>query len=319
MTDHRQPQHEDITTIIGAMEASRSALDAPSDTSLRVPCYCEENVWRLAYRKLYHEQQKERQTNHRNNNTTTNYFVVFVSNPKGCVPMFQQMASPRKDKPVFWDYHVILLSTTTTATTTANNNNRYTQSECRVWDIDSYLSLPCCLEDYIQNVFPNYAHWPQEYAPYFRVVDAFAYLKHFSSDRMHMYDQQTKRWSATPPTYDCIIIMRRQHNVNRAPKQQQGKHGESSENGSNRKNNTDATKTGFTAASNLKQYMTISDDDVRCRRRNSSGEHRHNGDNEEDSSSSSSSSSQMYGKIYSLSELLERFAGATVPPPSGRS
>jgi hypothetical protein len=230
--------------------------------------------------------------------------------------MFQQMASPRKDKPVFWDYHVILLSTTTTATTTAGNNS-YTQSECRVWDVDSYLSLPCSLEDYIQNVFPNYAQWPQEYAPYFRVVDAFTYLQHFSSDRMHMYDQRTKRWSATPPTYDCIIVMRRQHNVNRAPKQQQGKkHGESSENGSNWKNNTDATKTGFTAASNLKQYMTISDDDVRCRRRNGNGDHRHNGDNEEDSSSSSS---QMYGKIYSLSELLERFAGAAVPPPWGRS
>ena len=37
-----------------------------------------------------------------------------------------------------------------------------------------------------------------------RVVRAKKYLKHFSSDRMHMMDKKTMKWIATPPTYPCI-------------------------------------------------------------------------------------------------------------------
>ena len=32
--------------------AAETALSCASDRDLRVPCYCEENVWRLAHRRL---------------------------------------------------------------------------------------------------------------------------------------------------------------------------------------------------------------------------------------------------------------------------
>jgi hypothetical protein len=37
-----------------------------------------------------------------------------------------------------------------------------------------------------------------------RVIEAPLYLKHFSSDRMHMYNAETDSWNAPPPTYPCI-------------------------------------------------------------------------------------------------------------------
>ena len=37
------------------------------------------------------------------------------------------------------------------------------------------------------------------------VVPAEIFLQVFSSDRMHMYNAVTKKWSAPPPTYACIL------------------------------------------------------------------------------------------------------------------
>ena len=71
-----------------SLEAAKSALQTTPDASLRVPCYCEENVWRLAYRKIC--QQRNRET----------YHVAFVSNPRGCVPMFEQLAAEDRSQPV---------------------------------------------------------------------------------------------------------------------------------------------------------------------------------------------------------------------------
>jgi hypothetical protein len=31
------------------------------------------------------------------------------------------------------------------------------------------------------------------------------FLETFSSDRMHMYNPETKEWNAAPPTYACIL------------------------------------------------------------------------------------------------------------------
>lgn len=181
---------------VASLPAAKSALEATTDTSLRVPCYCEENVWRLVYRKLYHDnrnkqlQQQLQQDHHRmslqeNNHgknmaDTVTYHVVFVSNPKACVPMFQQLASTHRTKPVFWDYHVILLEvsvhqhdeTTDNLESITNHNATIvtptTATTTYVWDIDSHLPCPCPLIDYIDNVFPNVTNWPLEYRPYFR-------------------------------------------------------------------------------------------------------------------------------------------------------
>jgi hypothetical protein len=207
-----------------AAGAAKSAIEASSDKSLRVPCYCEENVWRLAYRKIHQQekkmqQQQEKQKQQKKKKkkiktavaaTTTGttssfqYHVVFISNPKGCAPLFQQLAASDRDSAVFWDYHVILLEQENHSTTTTindgdddddddndddssknniNNNNDDDQDVTEgtttttvltkntlVWDIDSYLPFPCHLEDYIEMVFPNNLDWPKEYAPYFRYV-----------------------------------------------------------------------------------------------------------------------------------------------------
>ena len=135
-----------------SLEAAKSALEAPSDESLRVPYYCEENIWRLAYRKI-HGQHNEVSKNR--------YHVVFVSNPKACVPMFQQLAANDPETPVMWDYHVVLLMTTTMS-------EDQVASKTYVIDIDSYVPYPCPLKDYVEMVFPNYQEWMREYLPYFR-------------------------------------------------------------------------------------------------------------------------------------------------------
>ena len=38
-----------------------------------------------------------------------------------------------------------------------------------------------------------------------RVIDAKVFVETFSSDRMHMYNAETRQWNATPPTYACIL------------------------------------------------------------------------------------------------------------------
>jgi hypothetical protein len=163
-------------------EAGASAIEASSDEALRVPCYCEENVWRLAYRKL--KQQRGE----------TRYYVVFVSSEEKVVPMLYQKASEAvngdSNEPVFWDYHVILLE--------------MRERECNIIDIDTCLSpFPAPLNFYLDNSFS-----PDEFTeavdPRFRVIDATVFLNNFCSDREHM--RKDGKWTAAPPTYKCIQV-----------------------------------------------------------------------------------------------------------------
>jgi hypothetical protein len=325
--------------------AAHSALTAPSDVALRVPCYCEENVWRLAFRKLYQQQRQQQQQwqQHNNNNNNSNnndhkedinnptilqYYVIFISNPKACVPMFQQLASSQRHQPIFWDYHVILVSTSTTTTTTTITNandtvetsvadgaadgttttpillpkqqqqvqpqqpsdsNEYiicTSNSSMVWDMDSYLPCPCPFDQYMTRVFGDGPSWPPaDYIPYFRVVEAWTFLNHFSSDRSHMIQRDTGQWTAPPPNYQCIILPP----PTAQQKQQQQKSLLSCGNASN----NDMT---------LPRYMIISEQDVA------------NGNQNVNTSSSvimgttaKSSSSSVFGRIYTLNGLRKRF------------
>lgn len=141
---------------VDSLPAAISALEAPSDQSLRVPCYCEENVWRLAYRRMHQHVQND-------DTKAYSYHVAFVSNPKGCVPMFEQVAADNRETPVLWDYHVILFMTTTSETRQgAMTHKTY------VLDLDSHLPYPCPMNAYIEMVFPNHKEWPDKYLPYFR-------------------------------------------------------------------------------------------------------------------------------------------------------
>jgi N-terminal glutamine amidase len=125
--------------------AAKTAVNAPSVRSLRVPCYCEENVWRLAYRQIHRRRDSDGNTTIDNSSgrlgtssASSSWYVVFVSNPSGCVPMFQQLAAASdsglndksRNQPVFWDYHVILVETrSTTNIINKNINNNQTTTK----------------------------------------------------------------------------------------------------------------------------------------------------------------------------------------------
>jgi len=173
----------DAWTNLPVNEASRSALEAPNDVSLRVPCFCEENVWRLARRKL---QWKAKST----------WCVVFVSNASQCVPMFHQKTT-QVDEPCLWDYHVLLLE-------------QDERGHFHVLDIDSRLPYPCPLGDYLNYSFPKQV--PAANAPLFRVVGASVFVEHFYSDRMHMV--RDDKWISPPPPYPCIGVTESQQGSN---------------------------------------------------------------------------------------------------------
>ncbi|OEU10525.1 hypothetical protein FRACYDRAFT_193868 [Fragilariopsis cylindrus CCMP1102] len=295
-----------------AAGAAKSAIEASSDKSLRVPCYCEENVWRLAYRKIHQQEKKKKQQQEKKQKrqqkkkkittaaattttTTTSsfqYHVVFISNPKGCAPLFQQLAASDRDSAVFWDYHDVTEGTTTTTVLTKNT---------LVWDIDSYLPFPCHLEDYIEMVFPNNLDWPKEYAPYFRVIDASIYLRHFSSDRSHMYNSDTNTWNALPPSYDCIL----QHNEN-TNSNDDSSNNKDDDGNNDVTSNSATTTTTTTATTAFKQYMTISNEDVDYQQKN--GEKDDNDDNNnKNENDDNHNHNRIFGRVYSISRLVERF------------
>eukprot|EP00980_Cylindrotheca_fusiformis_P005028 scaffold1062_cov130-Cylindrotheca_fusiformis.AAC.34 len=167
-------------TVNRTLEASKTALEAENDADLRVPCYCEENVWRLAYRLMNGDGEEQR---------NLKYHVVFVSNPEKCVPMFQQLAIANPFDPCFWDYHVVLFQTSPEGT--------------RVHDIDSHLPYKIPLKEYLESL-TCVTSLLTLLMDMDSVIEAPIFLKNFSSDRSHMYNEESKEWNAPPPHYACI-------------------------------------------------------------------------------------------------------------------
>ena len=197
--------------------ASESALceSIRHDFDLRIPYYCEENVWRLAYRKLHHRTQIDNISNER-------FYVAFISNPQKCVPMYHQRAATtagavKGEQPCcFWDYHVILLGTTDAD---GSNNcdcddaDNTKSKRILVYDMDTtivpypvplqgYVSLSFQLDDGPRN---NIHSRDARYEPYFRIIPAETYIKYFTSDRSHMYNTKTQSYNKPPPPYRCIV------------------------------------------------------------------------------------------------------------------
>ena len=131
-------------------EAIRTALEAPTDCAIRVPYYCDENVWRLAHRHL-----------------SCHCHVVFISNARQCVAMHHQLVRDDDGGPCFWDYHVILIKTE--------------NDETVVLDMDSSLSYPCPLQEYLQRSFVPEG----DYAPLFRYVRKHD-MMHFQFGGKHL-------------------------------------------------------------------------------------------------------------------------------------
>ena len=158
------------------LSAEQSALEAPTDQELRVPYYCEENVYRLGLRK-------------RTQQPGDSYYAVFISNTIKNVPMFQQKAAASGEVSVCWDYHVVLL------------RQRDGEGQACVYDMDSLLPYPCPLDTFLAHSFPY--DWPYPFGPMFRVVPLELFLNNFGSDRSHMRDKKG-RWNAPPPLYAPI-------------------------------------------------------------------------------------------------------------------
>lgn len=179
-------------------EATRSALEVSIDRDLRVACYCEENVYRLVYRKL-----SAKSPAISSGISKTRYYVVFISSETQCVPMFYQKAAQTPTSACLWDYHVVLLQ--------VNDWGDGHGHEAFILDMDSHLPYPCPLNTYVRHAFPakqtkdiDYDEDDEDddYAPLFRVVRGDTFLQTFYCDRLHMF--QNGQWNAPPPTYACI-------------------------------------------------------------------------------------------------------------------
>jgi len=117
--------------------------------------------------------------------------------------MLYQKASKDPSAACYWDYHVILIHTSKIV---GKRGKSY--REVNVLDIDTCLSYPCSLHEYIdasfgEIQFPNH-ETKKKLEPMFRVIRADYYLQHFKSDRSHM-KRPDGTWMTPPPKYDCII------------------------------------------------------------------------------------------------------------------
>ena len=128
-------------------------------THLYTALFCEENIWRLADSLI---QQAV---------LPSDLTVLFISNPKQQVAIFQQKSAPINE-PVIWDYHVVLL--------------RKINTDFFIYDFDSRLGFKTRADDYISLSFLNQDLIKEQYRSQFRLISTTSYLQNFSSDRSHM-------------------------------------------------------------------------------------------------------------------------------------
>lgn len=105
--------------------------------------------------------------------------------------MWNQRACASPEEPVLWDYHVILLF------------NAKDDLEWQVYDLDTVLGAPISLNEYMISTFGNVSI-PEEFRPYFRVIDAEEFARVFSSDRSHMLAADGQ-WQVPPPPWEAIV------------------------------------------------------------------------------------------------------------------
>ncbi|XP_048850104.1 protein N-terminal glutamine amidohydrolase [Brienomyrus brachyistius] len=141
-------------------------------------CYCEENVWKLCeYAKIQKQFPMD------------DIYAVFISNEQKMVPLWEQKSS-HGNKPVIWDYHVILLHD-------CNEDQRF------IYDLDTVLPFPCPFDTYIKEAFRSDTYIKPAFWRKLRVIPAEEFLQNFASDRSHMKDV-TGSWRMSPPPYPCI-------------------------------------------------------------------------------------------------------------------
>ncbi|KAI5682876.1 hypothetical protein M9H77_04104 [Catharanthus roseus] len=159
------------------------------------PNYCEENVYLLC-KKLCEDSLAA-------DSDGSDLFVVFISNEKKQIPLWNQKASQRADGVILWDYHVICIQ-----------KRKDENSSSMVWDLDSSLQFPCPLATYIaETIRPSFKLF-SDFQRFFRIVHAPLFLQYFASDRRHMKDP-AGNWVSEPPSYEAIVAKDGTvHNVN---------------------------------------------------------------------------------------------------------
>ncbi|KAI6039945.1 N-terminal glutamine amidase-domain-containing protein [Pisolithus marmoratus] len=153
--------------------------------------YCEENIYLLAQRMLAQL----------NIESKWDINVIFISNSRKTVALWNQRASSSIDNAVIWDYHVIL---TLRGAFAADQDD---QGGIWIYDLDTRLPVPCHWDEYMAQTFPGHSDLPEQFQSFFRVVPCKVYLDNFASDRSHMviFDPLNgPHYLAPPPPYPCI-------------------------------------------------------------------------------------------------------------------
>ncbi|KAJ3604636.1 hypothetical protein NHX12_029376 [Muraenolepis orangiensis] len=154
------------------------SIAPPEESRVYTSCYCEENVWQLCECVRAQSPQLVGEVS-----------AVFISNLRRTVPLWKQK-SGHGDKPVIWDYHVVLL----------HQSSRWGKSF--IYDLDSVLPFPCRLQLYTDQAFRSDQGLKPAFWRKVRVIPAEVFLKTFSSDRSHM--KEAGGWRMPPPSYPCI-------------------------------------------------------------------------------------------------------------------
>ncbi|KAF9264747.1 hypothetical protein L218DRAFT_201057 [Marasmius fiardii PR-910] len=154
--------------------------------------WCEENVYLLA-----------RQFIQGLTFSRWKVFVVFISNVNKTVALWNQKLSKETQRPVIWDYHVILVLRSNLLI--EDHSTRPVTSW--VYDFDSRLGAPLTWTEYSLQTFPP--ELPMEFQSTFRIVSGEQFVDDFASDRSHM--QLTSQaegaelvYHSTPPAHPCI-------------------------------------------------------------------------------------------------------------------
>lgn len=136
-------------------------------------CFCEENIWHLCQHADLVEFPK---------------FVLFISNVRKQCPFWVQKSEPAHEF-ICWDYHVVL----------AVNIDGW-----KIFDLDTTLSFPIRLKEYISSTFKGMAGIHQSYWPNFKIIGAERYVRELYSDRKHMKDEGGK-WLSPAPDWPLIL------------------------------------------------------------------------------------------------------------------
>lgn len=165
------------------------------------PHYCEENILRLAMRRMGGRAAGSPQEDGGYDGDTTarggrcrameqekavrsdnSDYVVLVSSRSRRTSVYLQRLT-LEGIPILWDYHVVL----------------YDAERQLVFDFDSRLPFPCDAAEYMARTFRRTPHLSAEMVPLLRGVATPAFVADFYSDRSHMRDAAGRYVQPPPP------------------------------------------------------------------------------------------------------------------------